>query len=1265
MGDSVKISYRAFPSVFSSETRYKTFGTKGDTLTLDSLAIVPNTITIYANGQVIDTGNYTEIPYKSKLVWRNKPAGDSLKIFYRVFPYTVALRAYPSFSTPIAPPSSNMRFKTFSVKADTLTLDSLTVVPGTITVAANGVMVDSSRYTELPFESKLVWKKKPAVDSVRISFRVFPFALANEVHHKSFAEYKKYSAGSLARPFMYNPDQDKGSIIDFGALNYNGSFSRSISVGSGQDVVLNSAFNLQLSGMVTKDVELTAAITDNNVPIQPEGNTQNLQEFDKVFIQLRKDQHKVIVGDYDLNSPTNDYFLKYARKYQGGFYSGSFRLKKWGIFKTSVAGGIVKGKYARNQLAVTDGDQGPYALTGNDGETVITVLANTEQVYVDGVKMERGADRDYTIDYNTGQVTFMPRRIITQDNRVIVEFQYSNNDFTRTGVALNTELDTKKVDLFFNFFSEQDAKNQNIQQSLTGPQRNFMAGLGDSIQKAYYPGFDSVPYNAGQILYWMKDTVLFGQIDTMFVYSTDSNKAKYTVTFSLVGQGAGDYVQSTSVANGIVYQWVAPVKDSGVIVHQGSYTPLIYLITPKFQQMYTLGIKYRINKYNTLTVEGAMSNYDPNTFAPASLTDYLGFATHLLYDGTLYTKGDSSTKNAQMLVYDAEYQFTQNKFNAIERFEAVEFARDWNLGSLANNQYTQNLLTAGVGYVWKGLGSINYHFKALLEDTIYQGYESDLDGNFSKSGFNAVFHGSYLHSTSDIGTSDFIRPKGDIFYVLKKLKGIKIGAGFDHEFNMVTSPGSDTLTSDSHIWQNYKVYMTTVDSSKNKYGIEFDSRTEQQPNVTSASFGKPFYQSESVNFTGSIKTLKNQSLNFNLTYRHAINSDSTDSNQPENFYEGRVDYSITAFRGAIRSTTLYELGDGREQKTQIEYVLDPTNQGTYVWEDINHDGIPELNEFFPRTFPTDSSYDKLAVPTPEYDAVNTNQFNEVLNLTPAAVWKNKRGIKKLASYFSALASVQITKKTFTERDKGLGSYLNPFPTASSTDTQLVAASMNSRNSIYYNRLNPKYGAQIDFNYTRSRSLLTSGFEDDVAQAEDILLRWNIYKGLNVQTTYTYGIKGDESDFYEGLQYRFTYNDINTDVGYQFGVNLRLDLLYEYAAKVNPTNIDTVGKQTAQINKLTFQARYNTVKKNTISASLSYADINYQDHNYENDQLENAMLDGLANDNNLVWSISYSQNLTKNIQLTLSYDGRMTGFISGDKSTLTPISTGRAELRALF
>ncbi|MES2620454.1 MAG: hypothetical protein V4615_06345 [Bacteroidota bacterium] len=1158
---------------------------------------------------------------------------------------------------------SNYHYITFSSQTDTLLLDSLSVVPNTVVVRnSDGEVIDSSNYFIKAFESKLVWKNKPAADSVRIFFRTYPFALARETYNKSYREYQEASANTLIRPFAYRPDEVGTKLIDFGSLDYNGSFSRGLAFGSNQSVVLNSLFNLQLSGMLTKDLEITAAITDNNIPIQPEGNTQQIQEFDKIFIQLRQGNHKVIVGDFDLFNPEKDYFMKFSKKYQGGFYSGAFDFKKARVFKTGVAGGISRGKFARNTLTVSEGNQGPYKLSGANGETFIIILANTEEVFINGSKMERGADRDYIIDYNLGEVTFMPRKIITKDLRVVIEFEYSDRNYMRSTAFLNTEYLTKTADVHFNLYTEQDSKGQNIQQNLTADKKTFLTTVGDSLSNALYRGFDSVGFDPNRILYRLVlDSLGY---DSVFVYSTDTLNAKYSVSFSLVGQGRGDYVPASSTANGRVYEWVAPLMDSLGIHPQGSYEPVIFLVTPKYQQIYTLGTDVRINKSNVVSAEVAMSNNDLNMFSKKDDQDNLGFAGRFNIKGSVVTKLDSASNKKNSFVYDVNYEFLQNRFNTIERYRNIEFNRDWNLAPQAQ-RYNEHLAIANIGYLWSSLGNINYRFKAFLQDSVYRGFENGLNGIFSKNGFNFIFNGSYLNSKSAISQTNFVRPKADFFYASPKTKGWKIGALFDHEINRLKLKGADTLTANSYLWQNYKVYVTNADSSQNKYGFEFIMRYEHRPEENS--FKKPFFSAQTVNFTGQVNSIKNQTLNYSLTYRHVKDDDSLDSQQPEHFYLGRIDYNFTALKGFFRSTTLYEVGSGRQQKTQIVYLSSPTNQGDFIYPengDVNSNGVKDVSEFVIRnsSFSYDSSYIRTYIVTPEFIMVNINQFNEVININPAALWKNKEGVRKVIALFSLFASVSITKKTFAAKNKKAGDYFNPFP-LKKENNDLVSTSVSSRNTLYFNRLNPKYGVQFDFNYSRNRTLLTTGFENRTLQSQGASVRWNAFKSFNILMAYTNGLKTNESDFYKNLQYRFTYNDASADLSYQFGTSVRLGAKYDFSIKENPT--DTVGKQTAQVHKVTAQVRYNRQSKSTIDANLSYATIAYNDKNYQNQQLEYAMLEGLRNGNNLVWSVGYSQNLTDNIQLTLTYDGRMTGFNSNDKSTVKPVHTGRAEIRAVF
>ena len=88
------------------------------------------------------------------------------------------------------------------------------------------------------------------------------------------------------------------------------------------------------------------------------------------------------------------------------------------------------------------------------------------------------------------------------------------------------------------------------------------------------------------------DTLFNGIRDSIYVYSTDPVNAKYSLAFASVGVNKGNYIPLFNAANGQVFQWVQPING----IRQGNYEPATFLVTPKKQQVMTVGATYLADK---------------------------------------------------------------------------------------------------------------------------------------------------------------------------------------------------------------------------------------------------------------------------------------------------------------------------------------------------------------------------------------------------------------------------------------------------------------------------------------------------------------------------------------------------------------------------------------------------------------------------------------------------------------------------------------------
>ncbi|MDZ4844063.1 MAG: hypothetical protein SH857_00790 [Chitinophagales bacterium] len=1134
---------------------------------------------------------------------------------------------------------SRLRFKTVPVSGDTLQLDSLSIVEGSLVVRDGGSkLIDTSAYTFDAVKSSLVWKSRPASDSVTVVYRTFPFSLARVV-------YKKNPAGAgqledyLLNPFSYIPPNTSAATIDFGSLEYNGSFARGLSFGNNQDVVLNSSFNLQIAGNITEDIEILAALTDNNIPIQPDGTTQQLQEFDRVYIQLTKQPHRLIVGDYDIKSPEG-YFMKYYRNLQGASYSGSFNLseKEKVIAQASIA--VPKGRFNRFTLPVSEGNQGPYKLIGANGETFIIVLAGTERVFVNGRQIQRGAENDYVIDYNLGEIIFTPKLLVTRDLRITVEFEYSDRNYFRTTAVANAGYEREKVKFRVNAYTEQDSKNQPVDADFTAQQKGAMETAGDNPIGILYPGFELEEFDVDRILYALIDgDSLTPEVDTVFVYSTDPDSAEYRVNFTFVGQRQGDYVQSSSNVNGRVFRYIPRVNGT----RQGSFIPFRVLVTPKRLQMVTAAMDLKPTVNDFFTIEGAVSNSDLNNFSRLDDGDNAGAGLKTAYQRN-FRIGAESKK--QKFTADANYEFVNHNFKELERFRTVEFNRDWNY--LKTEVADEHIANARLNFSKEQVGNAGYQFSSFISGDNYTGFQHRAFSTFSRKGYSANVDLRFLTTEATTENTKYIWPMVEVAKAFDKLKGWKIGSRYEQEINKRREAQTDTLLPTGFVYNDWRVYIASADSAVNKMKLEYIRRLEFFPRENEM---RLITNSNTVNVNGNWFTHTAHKLNWQFTYRMFESVDSAiQAKEIEHYYLGRIEYGLNLAKGAVNTNVLYELGAGREPRIEYTYLKVQPGEGIFIYnEDYNGNGVKDQNEFeiAPPGFPGD--YIRVLNPTTQFDAVDGTQYNQSLSLNPRAIWNNKNGIREFIARFSSITSLQINRKVF--RGEGRSPF-NPF-VFSESEQSLVSLGSLVRNSIFFNKSSAKYSFEYTYQDNQRKSNQVSGYETVTLRDHIGRARWTIFQPVSILLTYIAGEKSNSSQFFTERNYRIKSNEIEPQVTYFFGTKFRLTGLYSFTKR---KNIFIENGETSTSNEASLEARYNVVSKSSLSAKFAFVQVAYTGS--ENSAIEFAMLQGFKNGNNYTWNASFERSLAKAIQLSIGYEGRKTG-------DAKPVHIGRAQVRAIF
>ncbi len=1140
-------------------------------------------------------------------------------------------------NTALAQVRSNLKQIRMPIDTVPQKIDSLSIVPGSFFIDG----IPDSVYTVDYFNAVIQFKQSRTGDSATLRYRTFPSLLTQPAYRYRFDSIVDFFKAAPVRPTDRNGSRNSDRFIDFGNLNYTGSFGRSLSFGNNQDAVVNSLFNLQLNGMLGDSIEVAAAITDNNIPILPDGTTQQLNEFDRIWLQFKKRPWELNIGDIDIRQQPS-YFMSYFKRQQGIAFQTDMQVSKQISNKMLVSGAIAKGKFTRNVFNGQEANQGPYRLQGANNAFFFIVLPGTERVFVDGIMQQRGEDQDYIINYNTAEITFTPKQLINKDKRIQVEFEYADRNYLNSLLFVGNEMKIgSKVDVNLALYANTDAKNSTININLDPMQKQFLSEIGDSIDRAFYPSAVLDTFDINKILYVRKDTLINGMPLTMYVYSAIPASEMFSLSFAQVGAGRGNYVPLFDATNGRAFRFVAPVNG----IPQGDFEPVQLLVTPKQQQLGTALIRYRLSEKTTLLAEGAISRWDVNRFSSLDKGNDIGTGLKVLATDM---RGMKIAGKALQIESSLGYEYVSEKYRPLERLRNVEFYRDWGLPfetAAANEQ----LPSLQFQMADSGRQKLKYTYNGYIRSDGYKGGRHEITHQIQYRGWqlNDVFLVTAIDGQDFDGY--FLRPQVSFQKTFEKWNNYSFQFSYNLEHNELKQSVEDTLLPVSFSFRDWNATIRSNPEKANRWSLNWFNRANQLPNA-----GGFLPQDENNTFTLNWDLLKNKRHQWRMvaTYRDLkVKTQLPTTLQPEQSLLGRAQYQMNILKGALTANVLYELGGGQEQRRDFRYFEVPAGRGEFQWIDYNNDGVPQLNEFEVSPFPDQAKYIRLFTPTNDFIRAAYNTFNYSINFTPRLLWRNSKiPFQKFLSKWSAQSALQTNRK---QQNNG-GFQFNPFQ-GDIADTSLIALTVNMANTLSFNRYSTSWGVDLTQVRNLSRSLLTYGFETREVKDYGIRLRKNFGKKYTTELSTRTGTNEliTPNPKFDNRNYNIQSYTVEPKLTYTNGTVFRSVLGYKYDRK----NADTQpNKQNATINSFSIESKFNVVQRSVLTGKFTYSQIAF--NGPTNSTVAFIMLDALQPGRNLLWNFEFTRRLANSFEVSFNYEGRAAG------SSRT-VHIGRASLRAIL
>ena len=1137
------------------------------------------------------------------------------------------------------------------------------VLPGSETIRVGPTRLDTSEY-RIEARTGRLWVDRDdllgARDTLFAEYRTYPFAF-EEVYRRRAPDTSATADSATVVVEETGPDTtgfDPFAGID---IERSGSISRGVVGGTQRDVSIESGLRLQVQGEVADSVFVQALLTDENTPIQPQGTTQRLQDFDRVFLSVDAPQGTARLGDVDVDLDGGT-FGQFSQKVQGVSVESDGLGAAAGLTEgdATAFGAVSRGQFRTQDLAPTDGVQGPYRLRGANGEEAIIVVAGSERVFLDGERLTRGQTEDYVIDYTQAEITFTANRLITDDRRITVEFQYSTSQFTRTLVggratagAWRERGGDARIHLGATVVRQADGRDFQTALDLSRQDSLRLVRAGD--ETAVRSGARRVDFDPdAPYVHYRREPITApdGTQDTIFVAVDEApspDTPVFRVRFTRVGTGRGDYRRAGAETNGVVYEYVGP--------SDGAYSPVQPLPAPTRKRL--VDVTGSVEPVPGIEVFGewAGSLNDQNRFSERDAGDDRGraYVAGVRADPITMTAGDTEIGTVSGRIRRRQ---RGQHFATFDQTRPIEYGRRWNL-SRGGSGLPSRLRDRGDETVDEGQVTIDW------------GEGSSLEAGLGRLTVGSAFEAWRRRGAFSLDEAGWPRLSLRTVRIASTDRPAQVDGAWRRQAATLRQPfwdgrveprlevererrrqqvrGTDSLTAESFQFLEVRPGLTYAQGPVEATG-SLEHRTEQ--GVVDGSF-----REASQTWTAQTEVSLDPPAPYRVSVRGGLRRRNvsdvfrrTEQRRETESVVVRLDGRARPLDRAVDARMFYNAATERTPIQREVYVQTTPDRGQYVWRDANDDGVQQVDEFVPETTPNEGTYVQRFVPSDTLESVVDLELRTRLALRPRRLWPDgDEWWKQAARQITTETRVEVREQNRTDTPTAL---YRLDPDAFRRPGSTIDGSLRLQQRLELFRARRDYGLEASWRQVRGLTERAAGGE------RQFLNRWEVEGTFRPASSWDLRATGTaERDraqseaFDEARSFDIRTLRIRPSISYQPGRRFEVTAAGVYARKR-----DRAKGRRVDLYTLPLELTWRRAGRLRLTANAELARVDLTGAAVGRAQFE--LTDGRGPGTSALWGLQGQYAFTDRLRATLSYDGRA-------PATTDPIHTVRVQVNASF